>query len=1136
MLGVSIPTGAEASPKLKSKLEQSSLGALKSSGRNLKLGKPAAAVVIALNTDSGTKQYRFKPVDIRAKNYKSEFTDQTGTYKDKTEVLLFAGRTNGSSKNNFSRLAIIKSQSGSEEIRGLLAENGRYYAISAEDTSKAELALSEMKPEEVKNMIAHCGAHLAEQNFSTASASGLVPSVSSSLLARSANGGIYKQADIATEADYEYYLAHGSSASSANAAILAVLNSVSGIYESELGITLNVTYQHSWTTSSDPYSATDPVSLLNQFYQYWENNYSAVRNYDLAHLWTGRDLDGGVVGVAYLGTVCNSHRYGLSQFIGMSSYDIPLAAHEIGHNFGADHDNCDSGQGYIMCPYLVQNSNSFSAASKSDIGYYVNTFSCLSYSGSGGNSAPVLGTIGPQNVDEFSTLNINLTATDAENNPLSFSFSPMLSGMSLSGSSFSYTPPGNVVRNGDSSKTINVTFSVSDGTSSDSETVSIRVGSVNQTPSFPTPAPQNIAEGDLLSYQAAATDSDEDSLYYSAPYGLPPGATLSASGLLSWRPLGNQAGSYSLILRARDNYWAYADATLTINVSDTAWVSEMPAKYAPGNMSADTGAEAVMFNSLNSTFYANNFLSPDLGTAQGLGERTAIPLLADLNGDKLSDYLAYLPSSKRWSFKYSGSSATGSLEFGKNGGLPFVGDFDGDGRQDLAIYSPAESAVTYHSSSDGSFVTLSNLGRYSSIPFACDLDGDGKDEAITFNGDGSWTYYSSSSHSLGSAQLGQAGDLPLPAYYDTSSNCQLAVFRPSNATWHYSGGSLQFGAPGDIPVSSDYNGDGKTEFAVYRPSDQNWYFRDSDGSTKNLAYGSFGEFPAIAAATYYALRNSALRNNIGSALDSSVITLYDKRSAKTIVRSGSNSAAFAVKPDKGASILSGDYNGDGAIDLSKFKNGQWTNYLSGGGTSSTALGVKGDRPLSGDFDGDGITDIAVFRPQGSSSLLLYRSSREQSSKTLTLSAQGDLALVADFNGDGVSDIALYRSANFIWSIFDVRAGVLSQTIAFGARGLEPRAGDFDGDGRADLAVFNKAGLWYFNFSSGRSPLSLSWGGKKDVPLVARLNSPYDTADIAVFRPSTRLIYVRSLFGQSLTLNSGLGKNSSVLAPLPTKKP
>jgi hypothetical protein len=116
------------------------------------------------------------------------------------------------------------------------------------------------------------------------------------------------------------------------------MNQLDGIYQAQLSISLQVVYQHSWATSSDPYSSTAPSTMLTEFKNYWESNYGSM-TYDLAHMWTGRDMDGSVVGIAYLDVVCRapSYGYGISQILSAAPGKYILTAHEIGHNFGATH-------------------------------------------------------------------------------------------------------------------------------------------------------------------------------------------------------------------------------------------------------------------------------------------------------------------------------------------------------------------------------------------------------------------------------------------------------------------------------------------------------------------------------------------------------------------------------------------------------------------------------------------------------------------------------------------------------------------------------------------------------------------------------------------------------------------------------
>jgi len=194
-----------------------------------------------------------------------------------------------------------------------------------------------------------------------------------------------EQATLGIVADYDYFSVHGADSA---ADMQSIINQVAGIFQAQVGVDLVVTQTLVYTTSPDPFDrTTDPVTLLNEFSTYKTDTSSPVHGTDLAHLFTGRTLDGGVLGIAWIGTLCDpTYSTGLS---GDSTTDdtllVLLAAHEIGHIFGAYHDNeagsaCASVPfGYIMNPYISSGlSLQFSGCSLSLMDPGVARASCLS--------------------------------------------------------------------------------------------------------------------------------------------------------------------------------------------------------------------------------------------------------------------------------------------------------------------------------------------------------------------------------------------------------------------------------------------------------------------------------------------------------------------------------------------------------------------------------------------------------------------------------------------------------------------------------------------------------------------------------------------------------------------------------------
>lgn len=218
-----------------------------------------------------------------------------------------------------------------------------------------------------------------------------------------------KQAQVATDADFEFYQAHGANS---NSFIEGILNQVDGIYQAQLDLKLVISFENVFTTVSQPYSSTDAPTLLGQFRTEWNTNRATVQR-DIAHLFTGKNMNGSTVGIAYLGTVCTSlgYSYGISQD---NSFLAKVTAHEMGHNFNAQHDDqvtppaatC-TGSGPLMCSSIQPSGpNQFSQRSKDDIGNFTTTNgSCLDSSPSS-PSTPLVTTNPASNVT-FSSATLN---------------------------------------------------------------------------------------------------------------------------------------------------------------------------------------------------------------------------------------------------------------------------------------------------------------------------------------------------------------------------------------------------------------------------------------------------------------------------------------------------------------------------------------------------------------------------------------------------------------------------------------------------------------------------------------------------------------------------------------------------------
>ena len=169
--------------------------------------------------------------------------------------------------------------------------------------------------------------------------------------------GAVQEITVGAVGDFEFTTSKGGEALAAEA-IVTRLNNVDGIFSSQVGVQISVQTIDTFSTDSDPFTTSVPGDLLEELSDYRSTN--AMQNSNgLTHLYTGRDLDGTTVGIAWTGALCSNYfGTGLSEGNGSVTFDSLVAAHEIGHNFGSPHDGetgsaCELQEGdWLMSPRL----------------------------------------------------------------------------------------------------------------------------------------------------------------------------------------------------------------------------------------------------------------------------------------------------------------------------------------------------------------------------------------------------------------------------------------------------------------------------------------------------------------------------------------------------------------------------------------------------------------------------------------------------------------------------------------------------------------------------------------------------------------------------------------------------------------
>lgn len=316
-------------------------------------------------------------------------------------------------------------------------------------------------------------------------------------------------------------------------------------------------------------------------------------------------------------------------------------------------------------------------------------------------------------------------------------------------------------------------------------------------------------------------------------------------------------------------------------------------------------------------------------------------------------------------------------------------------------------------------------------------------------------------------------DLAIPSYGVSSSSSDVSILLGNgDGTFTDAPATTTAGQLANNAAVADFNGDGNADLALSFP--------DANQIQVLLGHGdgTFAALTPINAGEVYAVAAADLNGDGKADL---IAIICATNSLSILLGNGDGTFRQGSTPNVGgcpSSVAVGDFNGDGIPDLAvvitpttEATTGSVVILLGNGdGTFTQTVDnqTTGDNPLSivaGDFNGDGILDLAVANTfvdsgkPGTVTVLLGKGDGTFSS-TVASPVVGSLPYsiaVGDFNGDGIADLVTSNTGSNSETVLLGKGDgtfIIAASPTVGATPNVSAVGDFNGDGLSDVAAAN----------------------------------------------------------------------------------